>query len=252
MSLMLWNRLPPGFLKKQFRAWVRLDAEVKRLVVKLAEAQKFKCAHCSRERNLIIEHDHDPEFGPGNKLTAFNIRGLVCQRCNWHLMIYEKDLNGEYRGFDDVYSYISDHEWEAYIYAYDCRVVGLHESLLEQRMGTLKYLRRRNFLNKFDDWQEFGSRKRSYPWNWGFDEVKERKRNIIRTPEQFLKALAAIADYLRTEIAKNPDWRPPDEMMPVLVRIFEFLEEIYPSIEGRYLELKREKDSEAAAVQPMI
>ena len=140
MSLMLWNKLPRGLLKKRLKAWDRLSPDVKRLVVELAEDQKFKCVHCPRERKLIIEHDHDPEFGPGDKLTAFNIRGLVCQRCNWHLMIYEKDLKGEYRGFDEVHSYISDHEWEAYIYAYDCRVVHLHESVLRERMGALKYL----------------------------------------------------------------------------------------------------------------
>jgi recombination endonuclease VII len=201
MSLMLWNKLPRGLLKKQFKAWDRLNPDVKRLVVRLAEEQKFKCVHCPRERNLIIEHDHDPEFGPGDKLTAFNIRGLVCQRCNWHLMIYEKDLNGEHRGFDDVYSYISDHEWETYIYAYDCRAVRLHESLLEGRMGTLKYLKRRIFLDKFDDWKEWGARKRSYPWHWGIDDVKKQKRSVIRTPEQFLKVLAAIAEYLKNELA---------------------------------------------------
>ena len=169
---------------------------------------------------MIIEHDHDPAFGPGDKLTAFNIRGLVCQRCNWHLMIYEKDLNGEYRGFDDVYSYISDHEWETYIYAYDCRVVRLHESLLEQRMGTLAYLKRRNFLDKFDDWKEWGARRRDYPWRWGFDDVKERRRNIIRTPEQCLKVLMALAKYMKNEVSKNPDWRPPDEIMPALALAF--------------------------------
>jgi Recombination endonuclease VII len=223
MSLTLWNKLPQGFLKKQFRAWDRLNPDVKHLIVKLAEAQKFKCACCPRERNLIIEHDHDPEFGSGDRPTAFNIRGLVCQRCNWHLMIYEKDLNGEYRGFDEVSSYISHHEWETYIYAYDGRIVGLHESQLEGRMGTLKYLRRRIFLDKFDDWQEWGARKRSYPWYWGFAEMKERKRRRIRTPEQFLNALA-------------------------LARIMGFLEELYPTIEARYLELKQQEAGATAAV----
>jgi hypothetical protein len=243
MSLTLWNKLPSGFLKKRFMAWDRLDAGVKRLIVKLAEEQKFKCVHCPRERNLIIEHDHYPEFGPGDKLTVFNVRGLVCQRCNWHLMVYEKDLNGEDRGFYDVYSYVSDHEWESYIYAYDCRVIGLHETRLEEQMGGAKYWRRRLLLDRFDDWKEFGARKRHYPWHWGFDEIKERKRTMIRTPEQFLKVLAAILEYLKTQIARDPDWRPPEEMMPSHFRIKEFLDDLYPSIEARYLELRSNKEA---------
>jgi hypothetical protein len=247
MSLVLWKKLPRGLLKKQFKAWDRLGPDVKRLVVKLAEEQKFKCVHCPRERNLIIEHDHDPIFGTGDKLTAFNIRGLVCQRCNWHLMIYEKDLNGEYRGFDDVSSYISNSEWETYIYVYDTRVVRLYESQLEERMGTLKYLKRRIFLDKFDDWKEWSPRKRTYPWHWGFDEIKERRRNIIRTPEQFFKMLAAIAEYIKNQIAKDPGWRPPEEMMPMLGRIVEFVEELWPAIEERYKALQA---AQSEAVQP--
>jgi Recombination endonuclease VII len=240
MSATLWNKLPYGFLKKQFKAWNKLDHDVKGLIVELAEEQKFKCVHCPRERNLMIEHDHYPEYGSGDKLTVFNIRGLVCQRCNWHLMIYEKDMNGEYRSFDEVSSYISDGEWESYIYAYDCRVVTLNENRLKQSMGTAKYWRRRLFLNKFDDWKEWVPRKRLYPWHWGFDEIKERKRHTIRTPEQFVKVLAAIVEYLKGELAKNPDWRPSEEMVPALLRIKAFVDELYPAIEARYLEIMNE------------
>lgn len=252
MSFVLWKRLPRGLLKKQFKAWDRLGMDVKRLVVTLAEEQKFKCVHCTRERNLIIEHDHDPIFGPGDKLTAFNIRGLVCQRCNWHLMIYEKDLNGEHRGFDDVYSYISDSDWETYIYAYDNRIIRLYESQLEDRMGTLKYLRRRIFLDKFDDWKEWGPRKRTYPWHWGFDEIKERRRNIIRTPEQFLKVLKAIAAYVKNEVEKDPGWRPPEEMMPALAKILAFLEELWPEIEPRYTALKAARADEGVPCSSLV
>ena len=233
MSLTLWNRLPNGFLKKQFKAWDRLDYGVKRLIVELAEDQKFKCVHCSEKRDLIIEHDHNPIHGSGEKITVFNIRGLVCQGCNWHLMIYEKDLNGEYRGFDDVYSNISDRDWESYIYAYDCRVIGLHESRLEERMGAAKYWRRRIFLDKFDDWEEYGTRKHHYPWHWGFDEIKERKRWTIKTPEQFFKVLAAFLQYLKNELAKNPDWEPPDEVLRGVARIKPFLDELRLIAEAR-------------------
>lgn len=249
MSLMLWNRLPPGFLKKRFKGWNRLGRDVQSLIVTLAEKQNFKCVHCPEGRDLIIEHDHDPEIGSGDKLTVFNIRGLVCQGCNWHLMVYEKDRSGEYRGFDDVYSRISDSDWETYIYTYDCRVVRLHESGLERRMGTLKYLKRRNFLDKFDDWKEWGSRKRSYPWRWSFDEMKERKRNIIRTPEQLFKVLSAIFEYVKGEREKNSDWQPPDEIMPNLIRVKAFLDELYPLIESHYIDIKREREAAVIAAQ---
>ena len=118
MSLILWNKLPHGFLNMKFKRWAKLDYDVKLLILELARRQKFKCALCSREHDIIVEHDHDPEYGPGKPITIHNIRGLACQRCNWHLMVYEKDRNGEYRGFDEAYSYISDQEWESYIYAY--------------------------------------------------------------------------------------------------------------------------------------
>lgn len=156
MSLILWNKLPSGFLKKGYPGWARLDHDVKLLIVELAEKQSFRCANCGRERGLVIEHDHYPEHGTGDRYTTYNIRGLVCQGCNWHLMIYEKDLNGEYRGFDEAYSNISDREYETYIYAYDCRVLSLNEASLEKKMGSAKYYRRRIFLNKFDDWKNGG------------------------------------------------------------------------------------------------
>ena len=41
MSLLLWNKLPRGLLKKEFKAWGDAFPMLKRLVVKLAEEQKF-------------------------------------------------------------------------------------------------------------------------------------------------------------------------------------------------------------------
>jgi hypothetical protein len=97
MSFELWNELPDGLLKMKRRTWVRLDYEVKLLIIELARNQGFKCAHCGKERGLVIEHDHDPEHGRRDKYTIYNIRGLVCHRCNWHIGIYEADQRGEYR-----------------------------------------------------------------------------------------------------------------------------------------------------------
>lgn len=138
MSLILWNKLPYSFLNMKFKRWSKLDRDVQALILELANEQKFKCALCSRDRDLIVEHDHDPEYGPGKPITIHNIRGLACQRCNWHLMVYEKDKNGEYRGFDEVYSNVSDREWESYIYAYECRVGALREARLEKEYRKIR------------------------------------------------------------------------------------------------------------------
>lgn len=56
----LWQKLPEGFLKKKYSAWCRLDCEVQSLIFELANDQNFRCAFCSRDQNLIIEHDHNP------------------------------------------------------------------------------------------------------------------------------------------------------------------------------------------------
>lgn len=82
---------------------MRLDPGVRKLVVELARAQNFKCAFCDATRGLIIEHDHYPERGTGDKPTVYNIRGLACSGCNWHLGMYEADERGDYRGFDDAF-----------------------------------------------------------------------------------------------------------------------------------------------------
>jgi hypothetical protein len=73
------------------------------VVVELAREQKFKCAFCDKAKGLIIEHDHWPERDSGDKLTIYNVRGLACSGCNWHLGTYEADERGDYRGFDDAY-----------------------------------------------------------------------------------------------------------------------------------------------------
>ncbi|MEY2525611.1 MAG: hypothetical protein QOE73_382 [Verrucomicrobiota bacterium] len=247
MSLILWNKLPLGFLKKGYAGWARLDHDVKLLIVELAEKQSFRCAHCGRERGLIIEHDHDPEQGTGDRYTTYNIRGLVCQGCNWHLMIYEKDRNGEYRGFDEASSNISDHEYEAYVYAYDCRVNSLYEASLKKKMGTLKYWRRKIFLDKFDDWREWGMGE--YPWRWFFDEIKDKKYGKIRTPRQFFKTLSACVQFVKGELERNPDYQPPEKFLEIMIRIKPLLDELRPVVEARLLELGK-SNNEAVGTQP--
>src|SRR5262245_41913153 len=85
-TTMSFEELPEGFLKMKFKSWAKLPHEVRDVIVELANKQKFKCALCFRDRGLIVEHDHYPEEGPGHPITIYNIRGLVCSGCNWHLM----------------------------------------------------------------------------------------------------------------------------------------------------------------------
>lgn len=245
MSLVLWNKLPHRFLKKGFKGWNRLDYDVKLLIVELAEQQKFKCAHCDKKRNLIVEHDHYPEFGRGDRYTIYNVRGLVCPRCNWHLIVYEKDRSGEYRGFDEAYSYITDSEYDGYIYSYDCRILALHEEALKAKMGARKYFRRRVFLDRFDDWEWIGH----YPWRWEFDEIKDQKYGKIRTPLQFIKSLTACAQFVKGEMEKNPGYEPPEKFLEVIVRIKPLMDELRPVVEARLLEIGK---ANSAGTQPQI
>jgi hypothetical protein len=157
-------------------------------------------------------------------------------------MVYEKDKNGEYRGFDEVYSNVSDHEWESYIYAYECRVGVLREARLERELGSLNYWRRRVFLDKFDDWQEYGGR---YPWYWGFDEIKDQKYGKIRTPLQFIETLSACVRFVKGEIDKDPNYQPPENFLEAIFRIKPFLDELRPMIEARMCELGETNNSAA-------
>jgi Recombination endonuclease VII len=223
ISLNLWNRLPRGFLRMKLRTWSRLDYRVRVLITELARDQEFKCAHCDAAHGLEIEHDHDPEHGPRKKYTIYNIRGLVCRACNWHIGMYEADQRGEYRNWPDVFPRISDSEHESYKYAYECRVRPLLEAELKERLGSRVYWRRRLFLQKFDDWREWGGK---YPWYWGFGEIKDKKYGKIRSPLQFIKTLAACTQFVKRQLEKDPDYQPPEALINVLVRIKPLIEEL--------------------------
>jgi hypothetical protein len=66
---------------------------------------------------------------------------------------------------------------------------------------------------------------------------------MIRTPEQFFQALAAILQYLKNELAKNPDWEPPEEVLRGLFRIKPFLDELRPIVEARMLGLRSRNEA---------
>jgi hypothetical protein len=248
MSDRLWCQFPAGFLKKTAKGWMRLDRDVRELVVNLAHAQNFKCAFCDATRNLIIEHDHWPERGSGDKLTVYNIRGLACRRCNWHLGMYEADARGDYRGWDDANIHISERDFEPYAYAYDCRVLALIERELEQRLAPRNYWRRRLFLQKFDDWSEWG--RRDYPWSSYFAEIRERRRRTIRTPEQFWKVLFACTRFIVEEKRRNPNFEIPEQFLRIVVRLKPILDEAWPQIEERYRAIQAEKQSNSLLETP--
>lgn len=235
MSDSLWSQLPAGFLKKTPRGWMRLDRDVRRLVVELARKQDFKCAFCHRAHGLIIEHDHWPVRDSGEKLTVYNVRGVACTRCNWHLGMYEADARGDYRGWDDAHIYISERDFEPYAHAYESRIVALFEEELKQRLAPCNYWHRRIFLQKVDDWREWGGRSL---WRTHFAELKERQRRKIRSPEQFFKTLAACMRFVVEEKRKNPNFKIPDQLLQSLIRVKSILDEIWPQLEERYLALQ--------------
>jgi hypothetical protein len=200
------------------------------LIVELANSQKFKCAICGQNHSLIVEHDHEPEEGRGDIYTVHNIRGLVCKGCNWHLMIYERDQRGEHRGWDNVdSSHISDSQYEGYVYDYECRVGELREAALERRLGTINYYRRKALIDKFDEWDEYGS----YPWRWGFEDIKAKRHGLIRTPMQLVKVGSALMKFVMEEEKKDPNYQPPDDLLMLMFRMHSILDSIRPSLERR-------------------
>jgi hypothetical protein len=219
----LWRQLPVGLLKKTPRGWLRLDPELRLLIVKLARAQNFKCAFCERSRNLIVEHDHFPEHGRGDIPTIYNVRGLACSRCNWHIGMYEADLRGNYHGWDNAYIYISESNFWPYAYSYECRSQILLEERLEQQLGSAKYWRRRLFLQKFDAWRDWGDMGRSKSH---YAQIKERKQRRIRTAKQFSEVLRACLRFIVEEKQRTPGFEPPDQFVKLLLRVRPFLDDL--------------------------
>jgi hypothetical protein len=236
MSVRLWNKLPAGLLKMKPRGWSKLDYNVMHLIVSLAREQGYKCAHCNQTRGLEIEHDHYPVRGPqGTSIpyTVYNVRGLVCRPCNWDIGMYEAEERGEYSNWPDRIRRVSDREYEEYIYLYECRVGSLIETELEERLGSTNYWRRRNLLSKFDDWREWGGKKKkTYPWYWGFDEIKDKKYGRFRTLkqiQQFFRTLTAMVRY----VVEHPEYEPSEKFFEIIFWIKPILEDVRPIIETR-------------------
>ncbi|WP_425988599.1 hypothetical protein [Afipia sp. DC4300-2b1] len=157
--------------------------------------------------------------------------------------MYGADERGDYRGFDDAYIRISESDFEPYAYAYDCRVLALIEKELERELGPRIYWRRVLALQKFDDWQE-RSRWRHPPLSY-FSEIKERRRSIIRTPEQFWEGFLASARFVVEEKRRNPDFEIPEQFLAVWFKLKPILDEVWPQIEERYRTIQAERQLSA-------
>ncbi len=227
----LWNRLPVGLLKKKQRRFLKLDGPLQALVVELAERQSFKCACCSQNYGLIIEHDHEPDEGTGDFQTIYNTRGLVCSGCNHDIKLYDMQNRGEYHPWENVYPKLSESKCETYKYRYECRVGALLETLREKRMGWRNYHRAWIVLHKFDEWKEWGA---PYPWQWNFEEIKERRHGKIRTPRQAINCLIACMRFVVEEKKRNPDWEIPEQFIDLMARLRPLFDELRP----RYEQLK--------------
>jgi hypothetical protein len=214
MSADLWQRLPERFLKMGYPRFLKHDGEVRQLIVDLAEAQKFKCAICrERSKNLVVDHDHYPEDGPGDRITVFNIRGLVCSACNWDLGFYEKEERGEAFGWENVECKLSTDK---------LRIDRVREALLEQKVPN--YWHRRIVLDRFDRWYYGWER----PPKW-YRDYKEQQSRKIETPEDFFRLLTEVIKFIKGEMEKDPNYIPPKEFLEMMGKIRPFLEEVISS-----------------------
>lgn len=227
-----WKDLPDGFLRLGYDRWRRFDSALQDLIVKLAREQQFRCALCTANRDLIVEHDHDPYIGDYKRPTTYNTRGLVCHACNRHIDFYEQRERGEY-GWDHVLIRFSDLDYEDYIDAYNRRVLALWENDLRKRMGDARYYRRKRFVTKFYDWREGWDD--DYPWTSHFEEIRHRKQ-WIRDPALFFRTLLALMNFYVDYKQKNPDYQPPEDFIRVVVRVKPMLDELRPIVEARLRE----------------
>ena len=233
-----WQELPTGFLKKGYRAWDRFDHDAQRTIVELAKTQNFKCTFCSADRGLIVEHDHETD--DGDRPTINNIRGLTCQRCNWHLMIYEKNERREYTGWDHVNCFINSSRYDDYIYSYECRLERLYEERLEKTCPN--YWSRRILLDKFDEWKE-GWHHSPYPWRWEFEEIKEQRHGKIRTPGRFIKYLIACMKFIADKVREDPEFRHSPEFHRCMAQLKPIVDKLRPIFEARMTELGYNRSS---------
>jgi recombination endonuclease VII len=218
MSLRLRDKLPADLLQKAPKAFDKLDHQIKELVVRLAEEQGFKCFFCETRAGLFIEHEHCP--GVREKLTIYNIRGLVCSRCNQHISYLEQEQLLGFKNFENAESWISSDEFEGYTYLFDQRIVEFQEAELLRQMGASQYWERFVRLSKIE-W-----RSKSRPEY--FQEAKFRQR--MKHPHLVIKFVAAALRYVQNQFDSNPQYDPPDAVITFLVRVKPLVDKVRASL----------------------
>lgn len=217
MSVELWKKLPDGFLKRGLQGWRKLDRDVQELIVELAAMQKFNCALCKDEnRDLEVEHEHEPrEKVPP---TIYNIRGLVCGRCNRQLMFYEKAERGEaiMLGDNIILSRITSDEYEDYKDGY--RVRASYEEVLKKKMGY-RYWDRRRKLDFIYARYEDGR----FPWQ---QDHKWLIRAKLKNPEYAAKVVVECIKFASEQFEKDPNFQPPDGFWKMINHIRPIIDSI--------------------------
>jgi recombination endonuclease VII len=216
MSVRLWKEMPEGFLKIGFKAFDKLDHDIKQLIFDLAKDQNFKCALCSKRRDLIIEHEHEPrEKVP---CTVYNIRGLVCGRCNKALMGCDMEECGYFTNWENGYPYLSSDDYQNYKYRFDCRVAPLIDAAHVKRVGCRNTAHREHVLWMLDARYEEGR----FPWQ---RRSKGTWDGEIRSPEQAIEVLTACVEFVAEQFKKDPNYEPPEIFLKLMVQIRPILDQ---------------------------
>jgi len=123
---------------------------------------------------------------------------------------------------------------------------------MKERLGSQNYWRRRNFLFKFDDWTEWGGKRREmYPWYWGFDEIKDRKYGYFRTTkriQELLRFVTAYAQLIEEQHSKDPKYQPPEAFLKIIFWLKPIFDRLRPEIEAKMAARERNDAKSSAAV----
>lgn len=216
MSIQFWKAMPQGFLKRGFRSFDKLDHSVKELIFDLGNKQNFECALCAQDRDLIIEHDH--ELGDRVPLTIFNIRGLVCQRCNQALKGCDMGERGYITSWENGYPYLSDGDYQEYKYRFDCRVERFTDAAHVRRVGCKNLEHRKRVLEILDRRYE----ERRFPWQQTPEEAWDGE---IKSPEHAIQVLAACMQFVVDQIKGDPNYEPPKAFIKLMNLVGPIIEE---------------------------
>lgn len=217
-SLRLWNKLPEGLLGRSFESWHRLGYKVQLLVLRLAEEQNSKCFFCSNGTGLFIDHEHYP--GIKEKVTVYNIRGLLCPRCNSHISYIEQEEVLGFTNFENAECWLSSSDVETYKYLFDQRVIEFREADLEEEMGGHRYLERGARLSQIEYWRESASTSQWEPFEHA--KFRQRMKHTRFVAAYFLTTLR----YIAKQFEADPNYDPPENVRAFIEQITPLMDEI--------------------------